>query len=107
MATLTPDLQKGELDAPRELRSAQRVGAVVQPRDYLADRDNDVQITDIHEPSPPERGNIALAEKIDADLIVLGGGRHGFIDNLLTGHTAKSIGKRSQRPVTILPKTSA
>lgn len=106
-ATLTHVLHGEELDTPRELRSAQRVETVVDARDYLKENDISVQIMDVDDPSPPTKGILALADKLDADLIVLGGGMHGFLDDLLTGHVAKSVGKRTHRPITVIPEAFA
>lgn len=105
-STLTHVLHDEELDAPRDIRSAQRVGTVVHARDYLRERDIDVQVMDAEEPSPTD-GIVALADEIDADLVVLGGGMHGFIEDLLTGHTVRSVGRRANRPITVVPEAFA
>lgn len=84
-ATLTHVLHGEELSAPRDLRTAQRVGTVVHARDYLRDHDVAVQITDADDPHPPTKSILDLADSIDADQIVLGGGMHGFIEDLVTG----------------------
>lgn len=106
-ATLTHVLHDEELDAQRELRSAQRVGAVVHARDYLEENSVPVQIVDVDELSSPALGILTLGDKLDADLIVLGGGMHGFLEDLLTGDVARSVGQRTDRPLTIVPETYA
>lgn len=62
---------------------------------------------DSSEPYPPTNSILTLAETIDADFIVLGGGMHGLLDDLLTGNVATSVGKRTNRLITICPKTVA
>lgn len=106
-ATLTHVLHGEELSAPRNIRTAQRVGTVMHARDYLRDNGVAVRIMDADDPYPPAKGIVALADKIDADLIVLGGGMHGFLDNLLTGQVTKSVSKRTSRPITIVSEVSA
>lgn len=104
-ATLTHVLHGEELEASRDLRTAQRVGAVIHARDYLEERGVAVRITDVDEPSPPTNGIVALGDELDADLIVLGGGMHGFIDDLLTGHVARSVGRWTDRPIAVVPES--
>jgi nucleotide-binding universal stress UspA family protein len=43
-----------------------------------------------------------VAEEIDADLVVLGGNRHGSIHNLLLGSTAAYLATNSPVPVLIM-----
>ncbi|WP_411965186.1 universal stress protein [Haloferax sp. YSMS24] len=104
-ATLTHVLHGGELNTSRQSRSAQRIGTVVHVRDYLDTHGVSVQIMDVDEPFPPTKGIVALANKLDADLIVLGGGMHSLLDDLLTGNVSKSVGRHTNRPITVVSKT--
>ena len=103
-ATLTHVLHGEALNTSREFRSAQRIGTVVHARDYLRGHDISVQIMDVDEPFPPTNGIVALANKVDADLIVLGGGMHSLIDDMLTGNVSRSVGRRTNRPITVVSK---
>ena len=104
-ATLTHVLHGEELNTSREFRSAQRISTVVHARDYLTAREIPVQIMDVDEPFPPTDGIVALADKVDADLIVMGGGMHGLIDDLLTGHVSRSVGRRTNRPIAVVSES--
>lgn len=104
-ATLTHVLHGEELDTPRELQATHRVGTVAHAREYLRDNDVSVQIRDADTPSSPTKSILSLADSIDADLVVLGGGMHGFLEDLLTGNVAKSVGRRSDRPITVVPES--
>lgn len=106
-ATLTHVLHGEELQASRELRTTQRIGTVAHAREYLTDLGIPVQVMDAGDPYPPTKSILTLADTIDADLIVLGGGMHGFLDDLLTGNVAKSVGRRTHRPITVVPETFA
>lgn len=62
---------------------------------------------DSSDPYPPTKSILTLADGIDADLIVLGGGMHGLLEDLLTGNVAKSVGRRTNRPISVVPETFA
>lgn len=106
-ATLTHVLHGEELDTPRQLRQTQRVGTVAHARKTLRERGIDVQVMDSSDPYPPTESILTLADTIDADLIVLGGGTHTLIEDLLSGNVAKSVGRRSPRPLTVVPDPAA
>lgn len=103
-ATLTHVLHGEELNTSREFRSAQRIGTAIHARDYLEAHDIPVQIMDVDEPFPPAEGIVALADRLDADLIVFGGGMHSLIDEILTGNVSKSVGRRTDRPITVVSR---
>lgn len=105
--TLTHVMHGIELDTSRTLRSTQRVGTVMHARDYLRENNVAVEIMDAGDPYPPTESILALADEINADLIVLGGGTHGLLDDLLTGNVSKSVGKRTSRPITIVSAAPA
>jgi nucleotide-binding universal stress UspA family protein len=104
-ATLTHVLHGQELAASRELRTTARVGTVSHAKKYLSERDIDVELKDASDPYPPSKSILTLADEIDADLIVLGGGMHGFLEDLVTGNVAKSVGKQTSRPIAVVPET--
>lgn len=104
-ATLTHVLHGEELNTSREFRSAQRIGTVIDAREYLEAHDVTVQVIDVDEPFPPTDGIVALANRLDADLIVLGGGMHGLFDDMLTGNVSKAVGQRTGRPITVVSET--
>lgn len=102
---LTHVLHGSELEAPRESLSAQRIGTVIHARETLRDEGIAVQVVDAEDPYPPAKGIVSLAEKHDIDLIVLGGGMHGILENLLDGHVANSVGRNTERPVAVVVPT--
>lgn len=106
-ATLTHVFHGVELEAPRSLRQTQRIQTVSRARKALLADGIDVQVRDSGDPYPPTKSILRLAEEIDPDLIVLGGGMHGLLDDLLTGNVAKTVGKNTDRPIAIVPDTSA
>lgn len=106
-ATLTHVFHGEELQASRELRQTQRIGTVSHAREELLAQAIAVRVMDSSDPYPPSKSILTLADEIDADLIVLGGGMHGFLDDLLTGNVAKSVGRHTNRPITVVPETFA
>lgn len=106
-ATLTHVFHGEELGASRQLRTTQRIGTVSHARKDMLAQGIAVRVMDSSDPYPPTESILALADQIDADLIVLGGGLHGFLDDLLTGNVAKSVGRRTHRPITVVPETFA
>lgn len=100
--TLTHVLHGPELNTPREFKSAQRVGAVRHARDWLVDRGIETEIRDVDHPYPPTKGIVALAEKIDADAIVLSGRKRGAIENVLFGSVVQTVLRNTIRPVVIV-----
>lgn len=90
---MTHVLHDEELDTPRDLQTAQRVETVVDAREYLEAHDIPVQVVDADHLHPPTKGILGLADEVDADLIVLGGGMHGLLEALLTGDVARSVGR--------------
>lgn len=106
-ATLTHVFHGKELDAPRTLRQTQRIRTVSHAREKLLADGIDVEVSDSSDPFPPTKSILRLADEIDADLIVLGGGMHGLLDDLLTGNVAKAVGRKTDRPITVVPETYA
>jgi nucleotide-binding universal stress UspA family protein len=102
VVTLTHVLHGQELEVPREIRSAQHVEAVLRAKEWLADHDIDTEIRDVEHPYPPTDGIIALAEKIDADAIVLSGRKRSAIGSALFGSVVQSIINNTTRPVVIV-----
>lgn len=105
-ATLTHVFQGEEIDAPRTLRMTKRIETVSDARKELQAHGIAVQVMDSSDPYPPMKSILSLADTIDADLIVLGGGMHGFLEDLLTGNDAKSAGRRTHRPITVVPEAA-
>lgn len=101
-ALLTHVLHGEELESSREGRTAARVGTVMHARDHLRERDVPVRVVEAEYPSPPVRGIVDLAERHDVDLVVLGGGMHDLLEDLIDGHVARSVGKRSGRPIAVV-----
>lgn len=106
-ATLTHVLHGEELQSSRTLRQTKRVATVSHARTYLNDRSISVEIVDAGDPYPPTESIVELADEIDADLIVLGGGMHGFLEDLLTGNVTRAVGQRTDRPITVVPEAFA
>ncbi|WP_380675995.1 universal stress protein [Salinigranum sp. GCM10025319] len=106
LVTLTHVLHGRELDTPRELRSAQRVGAVQTAREWLTEHDIESEIRDVEFPYPPRDGILALADKIDADAIVLSGRKRSAIDSVLFGSVVQTIVENTVRPVVVVDPDS-
>lgn len=106
-ATLTHVLHDEELQTSRDMQTTARIGTVSHARKYLKNQGISVEIRDADDPYPPSKSILTLADRIDADLIVLGGGMHGFLEDLLTGNVARSVGKRTTRPITVVPEAYA
>jgi nucleotide-binding universal stress UspA family protein len=102
---LTHVLHGTELESPRESLTAQRIGTVIHAKETLRDEGIAVQVIDADDPYPPAKGIVSLAEKHDIDLIVLGGGMHGILENLLDGHVVNSVGRNTERPVAVVVPT--
>lgn len=107
VVTLTHVLHGVELDTSREFRSAQNIGAVRHVRSWLTDHGIETEIRDVEHPYPPTKGIIELADKIDADAIVLSGRKRGAIENVLFGSVVQSVMKDTTRPVVIVDPDSA
>lgn len=101
-ALLTHVLHGEELEATRESRTAQRIGTVVHARDKLHERGIEVRVVEAEEVSRPTEAIVGLADHYDVDLIVLGGGMHGLLEDLLEGHVVRSVGRRTDRPVAVV-----
>lgn len=101
-ALLTHVLHDEELTAPRESRTAQRIGTVVHARDYLRDRDVSLRVVEAENVDRPVEGIIGIADRYEVDLIVLGGGMHSLLDDLMDGHVVKSVGRASDRPIAVV-----
>lgn len=101
-ATLTHVLHGEEMRTSREGRSAQRIGTVKHVRKHLEGAGVTVAVRDVEYPSPPPKGILALADTIDADLVVLGGGMHSLLEDLVSGHVARSVGRHTDRPIAVV-----
>lgn len=102
LVTLTHVLHGQELDTSREIQSAQRVGAVIRAREWLTDHGIETEIRDVDYPYPPKKGLLALAEKIDADAIVLSGRKRSAVESALFGSVVQSIVQHTTRPVVVV-----
>ena len=102
VVTLTHVLHGEELETSREFRTAQNIGTVRHVRDWLTDHGIETEIRDVEYPYPPTRGIIALADKIDADAIVLSGHKRGVIESALLGSVVQSVMKDTTRPVVVV-----
>lgn len=102
LVTLTHVLHGQELDTSREIQSAQRVGAVVRAREWLTDHGIETEIRDVEYPYPPKDGIVALAEKIEADAIVLSGRKRSAMENALFGGVVQAIVHNTTRPVVVV-----
>ena len=100
--TLTHVLHGKDRDAPQELRSAQRVRAVRRAAEWLTYRGISTEIRDVDEPYPPRAGIIGLADKTDADAIVLSGRKRSAIESTLFGSVVQTITRDTTRPVVII-----
>ncbi len=105
VVTLTHVLHGKDLSAPRQLRSAQRVSAVRRTDEWLADNGISTEIRDVDDPYPPSTGIIGLADKIDADAIVLSGRKRSAIGTALFGGVVQTTIKNTSRPVVIVEPT--
>ncbi|WP_440991974.1 universal stress protein [Haloarchaeobius baliensis] len=99
---LTHVLHGEELEASRDGRTAQRIGTVVHVRDTLRERGVEARVVEAEEVSRPVEAIVDLADHYAVDLIVLGGGMHGLLEDLLEGHVARSVGRRTDRPVAVV-----
>ena len=99
---LTHVLHDEELETTRESRTAQRIGTVVHARDTLRERGVGVRVVDADDVSRPARAIVDLADRFDVDLIVLGGGMHGLLEDLLDGHVVRAVGERTDRPIAVV-----
>lgn len=102
LATLTHVLHGSELEASRELQSAQRVGAVQAAHEWLTEHNIEAEIRDVEHPYPPRDGILSLAEKINADAIVLSGRKRSAVESVLFGSVVQTIIKNTTRPVVIV-----
>jgi nucleotide-binding universal stress UspA family protein len=102
VATLTHVLHGDELGVPRELKSAQSVGAVKHVREWLTEHGIETEIRDVEHPYPPTDGIVGLADHVDADAIVLSGRKRGAVENALFGSVVQSVTKQTTRPVVII-----
>ncbi|WP_336360660.1 universal stress protein [Haladaptatus sp. ZSTT2] len=102
MVTLTHVLHGTELEASRELQSAQRVGAVQAAHEWLTEHNIEAEIRDVDHPYPPRDGILALADKINVDAIVLSGRKRSAVESVLFGSVVQTILRNTTRPVVIV-----
>lgn len=107
VVTLTHVLHGEELDVPRVLQSAQRVGAVKRAAEWLDEHGFGTEIRDVEHSYPPTKGIVGLADKIDADSIVLSGRKRSTIESALFGSVVQSVIENTSRPVVIVDSEDA
>jgi hypothetical protein len=81
LVTLTDVLHGEELELTKELKTAQRVGAVKRAAERLDDHGFGVEIRDVEHPYPPTKGIVDLADRVDAHAIVPSGRKRGAVRN--------------------------
>ena len=84
--------------APRDHDSAENVtnyghDRLEQARAYLAERGLDAEL--VQSTGQPAEAIVALAEERDADLIVVGMRKKGFIERLVEGSVAQNVMRRA------------
>lgn len=78
--------------------SVDRVGAVVAAVEYLDERGIATETADIA--LPPEDGILEEADRIDADLIAVGGRKRSPVGKAVFGSVSQSVALNAERPVT-------
>lgn len=96
---LTHVLTDDAKQAPKEIQRAERVDVIKEARATLEDQDFSVTVRSLG--SPPKEGILELADKIDADHIVLGGRKRSPTGKMLFGSVTQSIILGTDLPVTV------
>jgi nucleotide-binding universal stress UspA family protein len=104
---LTHALTDEAKQAPKEIQRPERVDVIKEAQATLEEQG--VTATVRSSDSPPAEGILDLAEKIDADHIILGGRKQSPTGKVLFGSVSQSVILGTDRPVTVtggLPETS-
>jgi len=98
-ATLTHVLQTDGADLPEPMATPARVRSVREVRDRLqaAGVHTEVREADV----PPAAGIRALADDVDADLVVMGGRKHSPAGKVLFGSVTQSVLLNTERAVAV------
>ncbi|MFB6302546.1 MAG: universal stress protein [Haloferacaceae archaeon] len=98
-ATVTHALHGDERDAPAAMRRPDRVEAVSRASDRLREAGVAVTVTEIS--PPPAEGIVALADRVDADLVVMSSRKPGPAGEVLFGSVTESVLSNADRPVAV------
>ena len=93
---LTPE----EIDAPDEMQSVDRVRTVRIVRDYLEERDFDVELAEGR--LPPAEGILGLVREFDVDQVVMGSRKRSPTGKVIFGSVAQQVLLESPVPVTVV-----
>ena len=93
---LTPD----EIDAPDDMQSVDRVETVRIVRDYLEERDFDVELAEGR--LPPADGILGLTEEFDVDQVVMGSRKRSPTGKVIFGSVSQQVLLESPVPVTVV-----
>lgn len=96
---LTHVLTDEEETAPKEMQRPERASVVKEARNTLEDEGFSVTVRSAH--APPAEGISDLADKIDADHIILGGRKRSPAGKALFGSVTQSVILNTDRPVTV------
>lgn len=91
-----------DVDVPEEvqgIKTASRVGSVRRAREYLEERDVDVQLVD--EGGDTVRDILDQAERWDVEAIVLGGRKRSAVGKAIFGSVSQEVILESDRPVVV------
>jgi len=97
--TVTHALHGEEMDAPKAMKTPDRVESVKQLRETLEADDIEVNAAEIGQ--PPADEILALADDIDADLIVLGGRKQSPVGKIVFGSVSQEVMLNTDRPVVV------
>lgn len=96
---LTHVLTAEEEQAPKEMQRPERMNLVKEARQTLEEQGFSVTVRSSR--SPPQEGILDLADKIDADHIVLGGRKRSPTGKALFGSVTQGVILNTDRPVTV------
>jgi nucleotide-binding universal stress UspA family protein len=99
-AVITHALTKEEAEAPEEIRNVERISTVRLVRDYLEDRDVEVELAEGQQ--PPADGITDLAEEFDVDQIVMGSRKRSPTGKAVFGSVSQQVLLEADDPVTVV-----